>query len=196
MAAVPSEARQRMVVGAVDMIRRRGLNATSVRDLAVHAKAPLGSTYHYFPGGKQQLAAEAVQYAGDTVSRVLTRALAAGTLEGLRAFLALWRGVVLDSDFTAGCPVVAVSVEEAADGTDLAVREAAAAFTAWESLLTKAMRADGVARKQATQLATLIVASVEGALVMCRAKRSIEPLDQVAAQLEALLTAVLRESRQ
>ena len=30
----------------------------------------------------------------------------------LRAFLALWRKIVVDSDFRAGCPVLAVSIEE------------------------------------------------------------------------------------
>ena len=53
--------RDRLVIGAADMIRRRGLNATSVRELAKHAGAPLGSTYHYFPGGKQQVVTEAVR---------------------------------------------------------------------------------------------------------------------------------------
>jgi WD40 repeat protein len=56
--------RQQMVIGAADMIRRRGLNATSVRELAKHTRAPLGSTYHYFPRGKQQLAAEVIRTSG------------------------------------------------------------------------------------------------------------------------------------
>ena len=73
-----AESRQRLVAGAADMMRRRGLNATSVRELAKHAQAPLGSTYHYFPGGKYQLAAEAVQWADDLTARALTsRMLAA-----------------------------------------------------------------------------------------------------------------------
>src|SRR5688572_30822516 len=108
--------RQRIVAGAADMIRRRGLNATSVRERAKHAQAPLGSTYHYFPGGKEQLATEAVQFAGDVVARILRRELAAGPAAGLRAFLALWRDVVTGTDFRAGCPLLAVSVEDDADG--------------------------------------------------------------------------------
>ncbi|MFE0739517.1 TetR family transcriptional regulator, partial [Streptomyces sp. NPDC058855] len=39
--------RERIVAGAADMISRRGLSATSIREMAKHAKAPLGSTYHY-----------------------------------------------------------------------------------------------------------------------------------------------------
>src|SRR5262245_1409991 len=110
-------AREKIVAGAADMISRRGLNATSVRELAKHAKAPLGSTYHYFPRGKQQLATEAVRFADGAIAGALRRELEAGPVAGLRGFLALWRGTVLRSDFHAGCPLLAVAVEEPpADG--------------------------------------------------------------------------------
>ena len=187
----PPDARRRMVIGAADMIRRHGLAATSVRDLAKHAHAPLGSTYHYFPGGKQQLAAEAVRFAGDTVSRILTRELDAGPVAGLRAFLAVWRDTVLSTDFRAGCPVLAVAVEEPADGQRDAVDAAAAVFAAWEALLAEALRRHGAAESEAVRLATLTVAAVEGSVAMCRAKRDIRPLDDVAACLEALLSAAV-----
>ena len=108
--------RRRLVIGAADMIRRRGLNATSVRELAKHAHAPLGSTYHYFPGGKQQLATEAVRFSGDVVARTVAARLADCPLIGLRAFLAMWREVFRSTDFRAGCPVLAVSIEEPDDG--------------------------------------------------------------------------------
>ncbi|MFE4574745.1 TetR family transcriptional regulator, partial [Streptomyces chartreusis] len=64
------------------MISRRGLNATSIRETAKHARAPLGSTYHYFPDGKQQLATEAVRYTGAWVARSLRKELAAGPVAG------------------------------------------------------------------------------------------------------------------
>jgi AcrR family transcriptional regulator len=95
------------VAGAADMMSRRGLNATSVRELAKHAQAPLGSTYHYFPGGKYQLAAEAVRWADELATRTLLKELKAGPLAGLRAFLKMWRKILTDSEFRAGCPVLA-----------------------------------------------------------------------------------------
>src|SRR5437016_4030205 len=136
--------RQRMVVGAADMISRRGLNATSVRELAKHTSAPLGSTYHYFPGGKYDLAAEAVRWADNLTVRILTRELRAGPLAGLRQFLRMWRSVVLDSDFHAGCPVLAVSVEDLPDGQTAPRDAAAAAFGHWTALLAESMRDHGV----------------------------------------------------
>jgi AcrR family transcriptional regulator len=186
------EPRQQMVIGAADMIRRRGLNATSVRELAKHTGAPLGSTYHYFPGGKQQLATEAVRWAGDTVAHMLERRLEDGPIEGLRAFLALWRETIIISDFRAGCPVLAVSVEEPT-GCETEVLEAAAnAFGTWETLLAQSLRRQGATRRQAAQLATLIVAAVEGTVAMCRAKRNAQPLDDVALQLEALIEDAIK----
>ena len=50
----------RLTAAAADLIRRRGLQATSVRELAKHAGAPLGSVYHYYPEGKQQFVSEAI----------------------------------------------------------------------------------------------------------------------------------------
>jgi AcrR family transcriptional regulator len=187
-------ARERIVAGAADMISRRGLNATSIREMAKHARAPLGSTYHYFPEGKQQLATEAVRYTGTWTARSLNKALEAGPVAGLRAFLALWRKIVVDSDFRAGCPVLAVSIEEpATDETPAALAAAADVFTEWESLLAASLRGHGAERVQAAQLATLIVAAVEGTVAMCRAKRSTQPLDDTAEQLQALILATIKD---
>jgi AcrR family transcriptional regulator len=185
-----ADVRQQIVAGAADLIRRRGLAATSIRGLAEHASAPLGSTYHYFPGGKQQLAAEAVRFAGDQVASTLRAALEAGPADGLRAFLALWRKILTDADFRAGCPVLVVAVEEPA-GDESAPREAAAeVFRAWEELLADALHQHGAETRNAEELATLVVAAVEGAVAMCRAQRDPRPLDRVAARLELLISEV------
>lgn len=193
MSEVAGDARARLVAGTADMLRRRGLNAASVRELAKHAGAPLGSTYHYFPGGKYQLAAEAVRWADDLTARALAEAMAAGPREGLEKFLAMWRTILVDSEFRAGCPVLAVCVDDVPD-EDGAPREAAVfAFSNWVSILVSALREHGVGREDATGTATLIVAAVEGAVAMCRAERSSDPLDRVGEQLQRVLGDALRD---
>jgi Transcriptional regulator LmrA/YxaF-like, C-terminal domain len=111
---------------------------------------------------------------------------------GLRAFLKLWRDVVVRSDFKAGCPVLAVSVEEPHDGETAPLEAAAKVFRDWEPPLAQSLRDHGATRMDAEQVATLIVAAVEGTVAMCRAARSVEPLDRVAAQLEYAVVAVTR----
>jgi AcrR family transcriptional regulator len=181
------DARERLVAAAADMLRRRGLNATSIREVAKHAKAPLGSTYHYFPGGKQQMVSEAVQVTGEAVARLLRRQLAAGALPGLRAFVALWRDLLLSTDFRAGCPVVAVAAEEPDEDCTLAIEAAAQAFDSWEGLIADALASHVANRSQALNLASTIIASVEGAIALCRARRDIAPFDRVATTLEQLV---------
>jgi AcrR family transcriptional regulator len=182
-----TDSRKQMVMGAADMIRRRGLNATSVRELAKHASAPLGSTYHYFPGGKYELATEAVRWADDITARTLSKELGAGPLAGLEAFLQMWRTVVVDSDFHAGCPVLAVSVEDLPENEAAPREAAAAAFRSWTAILAESFREHGAADDAADRVATLVVAAVEGTVAMCRAERSIEPLDRVAVELSRLV---------
>ncbi|MGI5430190.1 TetR/AcrR family transcriptional regulator [Streptomyces sp. CA-179760] len=186
-------ARERIVAGAADMISRRGLNATSIRETAKHARAPLGSTYHYFPEGKQQLVTEAVRHTGEWTARSLREELRAGPVAGLQAFLALWRKIVVDSDFRAGCPVLAVSIEEPAAGeTSAALAAAADVFTTGEELLADSLREHGAEPERAANLATLIVAAVEGTVAMCRAKRSTQPLDRTAEQLRVVILAEVK----
>ncbi|WP_328455736.1 TetR/AcrR family transcriptional regulator [Streptomyces sp. NBC_00386] len=194
MAKGGTPSRERIVAGAADMISRRGLSATSIREMAKHAEAPLGSTYHYFPEGKQQLAAEAVRFTGEWVARRLRKELEPGPAAGLRAFLDLWRRIVVESDFHAGCPVLAVAIEEPpADEVPPALVAAAEVFEQWESLLAASLREHGAGAERAAQLATLIVAAVEGTVAMCRAKRSTQPLDQAAEQLQALIATATRD---
>lgn len=185
------EARQRLVAAAADMLRRRGLNATSVREVAKHAQAPLGSTYHYFPGGKQQMVAEAVELTAGVVAGLLSKELKAGVAAGLSAILGFWRQTLIDTDFHAGCPVLAVAVEQPDSDASLALAAAGSAFSSWEALLTDALEAEFQNPSKSKSLATLIIASFEGAIAMCRATRSIEPFDQVTVQLEKLVTAGL-----
>ncbi|WP_031226159.1 MULTISPECIES: TetR/AcrR family transcriptional regulator [Alcanivorax] len=187
-------ARARLVAGAADLLSRKGMNGTSIRELAKHSRAPLGSTYHYFPGGKQQVITEAIQFIGDKVSAGLAHSLKAGPVSGLRGFLAIWREEVVRSEFRAGCPVLSVAVEEPAGEDEMAALLVAnAVFNDWMHLMAAALREEGVSKPQAEQIATLVVASVEGTIALCRAQRSVKPLDQVSRQLEMLIKNAIRK---
>ena len=74
-----SDTRAKMVAGAADLMSRRGVNATSLRDVVRHTGTPRGSLGHHFPRGKQQLIEDALVFAGKQVSGPLahlTRSMA------------------------------------------------------------------------------------------------------------------------
>lgn len=179
-----SDAPQRVIDAAAQMLARVGLNATSIREVTKLADAPLGSTYHHFPGGKQELLAKATALAGDKVEALLLELLREGAVPGLERFLAMWRERLLRSQFRAGCPVLAAAVEEPVEAVASQPRAAAAeVFARWQGHLAQAFISDGHAPEQAAGLASLAIASVEGAVAMSRALQDIAPFDQVAAQL-------------
>ncbi|XLV73910.1 TetR/AcrR family transcriptional regulator [Ralstonia syzygii subsp. celebesensis] len=131
--------------------------------MAKRAEAPLGSTYHHFPGGKQQVVVEAVKFAGARVGAGLDHHLKAGAVAGLRGFLAMWRDILVRSDFRIGCPVMATAVDEPIDDlAEEALAAAAAVFSDWQRKLVASLEAQGRDRASASRLATLIIASVEG----------------------------------
>lgn len=173
------------------MISTRGVGPTSVRDVAKASGAPLGSTYHYFPDGKEQLVDEAVQLIGRKVEGLIREAAHDGTLAVFDAFVANWRQVLVDSDFRSGCPVLAVATAEAkADST--AAQSASDMFGLWESALVERLTRDGLDHERARRLAWLVITSLEGAVAVARSRGSTAPLDDAAAEVRAVLVAAVR----
>ena len=187
--------RERMVVSAALLIRERGAHATAISDVLEHSGAPRGSAYHYFPGGRTQLLCEAVDYAGDHVGTIIAEA--EGGLELLDTLIDKYRRQLLDSDFRAGCPIVAVSVEagEQQDRERMTpvIERAAAVFDRWTELIVQRFVADGIPRDQAAELAVLATSAIEGAIVLARVRRDLTPLDLVHRQLRNTLLAAVPE---
>lgn len=188
-------ARERMVISAALLIRERGAHATAISDVLQHSGAPRGSAYHYFPGGRTQLLCEAVDYAGDHVGAVIDRADSG--LDLLDTLMDKYRRQLLDSDFRAGCPIVAVSVESG-DEQDRermlpVVERAAAAFERWTSQMAHRLISDGIPAEQARELSVLITSALEGAIVLARVRRDVAPLDLIHRQLRNLLLAALKK---
>src|SRR3954451_6238826 len=192
MAARERGPRERMIVSTALLVRERGARATSIDDVLTHSGAPRGSVYHHFPGGRRELLQEAIDFAGAFVARRIEQA--SDATEMLNLLLGDYRRQLVDTDFRAGCPVVAVAVEAGEPESDLPAH-AGAAFARWQDLLGERLVAQGVGADRAAELAVLVIASIEGAIVMARARRDIGPLDTVHRELRARLEAEIPEKR-
>ena len=139
------DTRKRMIHGAARAIGTRGVGAMSLRDLAKEAGVPLGSTYHHFPGGKAQLAEEAVTSTGRQVAKLVESAREQGIEGAIAAFTRVWRELLVETDFRTGCPVLAV-----ATGDDPELTETARGiFASWQDLMVAGLADGGVPAERA-----------------------------------------------
>lgn len=179
---VASTTRQDMIRGAAGLLSRRGLQATSFSEILAATGAPRGSLYHHFPKGKDELVAEATRFVGDQLLGALDGFEPATPGEVVERFASIWRGVLSGSDLEAGCAVAAVTVDAGDDQGEL-LALAGSVFIEWQAALAGLLERAGVAPVRAADLALLLLVSMEGSLVVCKAERTLEPFDRVTAQL-------------
>jgi AcrR family transcriptional regulator len=171
-----------MLDAAVEGLKRHGVAGMSFTEVLKASGAARGGIYHHFPGGKTQLVAEAAAINGDQV-RARLAALPAGTPhEVVEGFLDAVRPVVVASAAGGGCAVAAVTVSDEAPLRAVADE----AFTGWIEALGERLRAAGLATGQAADLATALLALLEGAHVLCRAAGDTAPFERAAQALLAL----------
>jgi AcrR family transcriptional regulator len=183
-----------MIRSALVLMGEQGVEATSFSQVIEHSGAPRGSIYHHFPGGKAQLVEEATRYAGERISKLLARAVGENDdpLASLDALSNFWATVLENSDFGAGCPVLAATL----DGDRSSARAAAGeVFALWESRWAARLQRAGVRSERAASLASIAISAVEGAVILSRAQHSRAPLDHAIAELHKLFDGALREAR-
>lgn len=180
------DTRNRMLLSAAEVLRERGAAGVTIDEVLTRSGAPRGSVYYHFPAGRTQILTEALRYAGDAITGLIDHAADQGGIPLVRKFVEFWERTLAESDFSAGCPVVAAAIGSADDGPELTA-VAGDIFTRWRAALTHAFVADGFEEADAASLAVTCIASLEGAVVLCRSTRNADALRDVAAQLEFLI---------
>ena len=164
-------------------MQRHGVAGTGIAEILATSGVTRRSIYLNFPGGKAELVAAATRSAGDEMSTTLRSYME--QQDPIGAFTRMWSEVLVSTDFEGGCPIVAAasSRDESPEGATAA----ADVFAEWAQLLADKFRVDGIDRAVAESLSTMVVASVEGAVILSRAARSTKPLEQVSHHLNELI---------
>ena len=168
-----------IVRSAATLVRERGVHGVGMREIVAHSGGSRGSLGRYFPGGKTQLVTEALDLAVAEVSEDTDEALArVKTLpDAIAVIVAPWRDLLVEHDYAQGCPLAATVID--ASGNDELRTHASELLARWQDSIADAFVKFGVPRSEAGDQATVLVAALEGALVLARARRSTEPLDAV-----------------
>ena len=168
------------------LLELQGYRATGMNEIVRESGAPKGSLYHYFPEGKDELAAAVIAHAAGTITANIESVLAAhdDAAAAVVSFVRQLAGHVSASGYRQGGPITAVALEAAS--TNERLRQACRdAYRAWRRPFADKLRpAYG---DRADRLAMLIIAAIEGGIVLARSEQSEQPLLDVADEIERLL---------
>jgi AcrR family transcriptional regulator len=190
-----SSAKDRILDASSELFRRQGLTGTGIKQILDQAKAPFGSLYHHFPGGKDELAAETVKRAGAYYGQLVAEKILTepDLVSGVRAaFVAAGRDLAA-TGYADACPVATVALEVASTNERLRLATAEV-FDSWLDGLTALLRSKGIEATQARALAHTILSALEGAFVLARATRRTDALDACADAMSRLVESALPAS--
>jgi TetR/AcrR family transcriptional repressor of lmrAB and yxaGH operons len=182
-----ADSKEKTLAAAALLFRRQGFHGTALHDVLAAAGTPRGSLYFHFPGGKEQIGEAALKLAGEAVRAKIAQAAEASP--NAEAFLTgIARAMAADlkeSDFCNGCPIATTALETAAQ-SEVLRGAARRAFQSWEQEVARGLVRFGAKPDDAAAAATVILSQIEGALLLARTYRSVEPLRRAEAVMKLL----------
>jgi TetR/AcrR family transcriptional regulator, lmrAB and yxaGH operons repressor len=171
------------------LLRDQGYTATGRAQLLAESGVSNGSLYHHFPGGMEQLAETALEASGQAVADALREALdgAPNAAVGVTRFLDLAEGPG-DGEPCPGCPVAPTALESPIINPRLRAT-AARCFEQWEGLIDARLRADGWPEDTVADMASAILALIEGSLLLARVSGQVSHLANAKRAAISLLAA-------
>jgi AcrR family transcriptional regulator len=192
---VGSDTRDRIVEASAELLRRQGYAATGVKQIVTEAQAPFGSLYHFFPGGKEELGAEAIRTSGALYELLIGAVFdpAPDLVTGVRTFFNGAAEHLRETDYADACPIATVALEVSSSSETMR-RACAEVFERWIAAGARRHAAAGLSEARARELTIAMLAALEGAFVLARALRSTEPLAIAGAATAAAVQSALDDA--
>ncbi|MBL8152804.1 MAG: TetR/AcrR family transcriptional regulator [Anaerolineae bacterium] len=188
MGRIMATARDQIIETTCNLLEMQGYHATGLNQIVKESKSPKGSLYYYFPGGKEELAAEAVSHVGRIVLQRIQDNLAQveDSAEAVRAFIRQIAINVERSGFRSGGPITTIAMETAS--TNVGLREVCYhIYNEWQGAFASKLEQGGMDAARARRIATLIIAAIEGAVILCRTSQSRVPMEMVSEEIYELV---------
>ncbi len=180
--------REQIIKTTCELLETQGYHATGLNQIIQESGAPKGSLYYYFPQGKEALAAEAIFHAGKIITERIRTILdeVADPAEAVHGFIHTLAHHVAASGYRAGGPVTTVALESAT--TNERINAACCeVYTEWQAAFSSRLEQSGFEPKRAARLAALIIAAIEGGIILSRTEHNPAPLENVAEELALLI---------
>lgn len=185
--------RDRILEATAELYRRQGMSATGLKQISSSAKAPFGSIYHHFPGGKESITAEVIRCEGVRYGAFVGAQLAhTDPATGIPQLFANAGKLMESQDYSEACSIETIALEVASTN-ELLRQESATVFEGWLTGIADWFGQLDITEEQSRRLAVITLTALEGAFVLCRTLRSVEPIVIAGDGVQAAVAAVLAE---
>ncbi len=185
----PSNAKARLIETMRALLRRKGYHGTGLKQVLQESGSPRGSLYFHFPGGKEELAAEAIHSGCSAIAaRFAGLDLQRGPGEVLEQVAAIMAAELEGSGYEHGCPAATVALEEA-PFSDRLQEACLTNYQTYIDLLCRLFEPHVDDAEAAREWAFLVLATLEGAQLLAKTWRSPEPLQIAGRRLRTMFEA-------
>lgn len=185
--------RSRILDATAELYRRQGMPATGLKQISAAAQAPFGSIYHHFPGGKEAISVEVIRREGIRYATFVGAQLAQiDPLDGIPDLFEKAGRDLEAQDYSEACSIETIALEVASTNERLRV-EAAEVFQSWLGGLAAWFGQLDLTEAECRRLAMITLTALEGAFVLCRTLRSVEPIVCAGHGVRAAVHAAVRK---
>ena len=199
--AAPKNAatRNRLIGSARFLFWERGYAGTSMSELLAHAEVNSGSFYHFFDSKEALLRAVLEQYIELLRPMIVDPAFLSVSkpLDRIFAILAGYRERILMTNCTFGCPLGRLALEVDPENAP-AHKLIAQNFQGWIEAIRECLTEMKSSLPRATDidaLATFVLVTMEGGVMLSRSYRTVEPYDRAVEQLKEHFRLLLRKEK-
>lgn len=182
--------RQRIVEASAALFMQKGYAGSGLKQISADSAAPFGSLYHFFPGGKEELAAETLHWSGRAYQHLVEAVIddAPDIVSGVRDCFEGAAVAMELSGYSDACPIAVVALEVASTNEPLR-RVTEEIFHNWLEAIASRLAAAGIAPARAGELATVLVAALEGGFLLSRAAKDARAMRAIGHTMVDLIEA-------
>ncbi|MCT8978453.1 TetR/AcrR family transcriptional regulator [Clostridium sp. CX1] len=188
--------REKLIETASKLFETKGYYATGLNEILIESGTPKGSLYYHFPKGKEQLALEAINSAGEKIKSKLESILNSN-INPVDAIISSIEHIatLIDNDQKIKDMSISLIALETYLTSEALRKACEEIFTSLGSIYAKKLINSGINENDAYKLGDVIAAMIEGGMTYSLIKKSGKPLRLIAEQTPKLLNITSMETK-
>lgn len=187
-----TDSREKILTAAAMLFQIKGYNATGLNEILKESDSPKGSLYYYFPGGKEELALEAIKLASEAIQNRLQHTLNeySNPIEAIQSVI---KNIM--EDLKNDGKLKDISLSLIALETYLSIeplrKACESAFLDIQNVYTKKLIESGFSNETAQELGIFMQVMIEGAITISVTEKNPNALLTVSKQIGILLSSYI-----